>query len=623
MTSMHRIIKIAVTTVVVSLVAVVVAPAAWAMTEAPGWEISSHTFPTNLGHPVSEVQTVDVSATEGTFTLGVGGVETGPLNYNAGPAAVQSALEGLPGLGSGNVAVGGAAQHYEVSFVGAQAGRPVYELETGSGSLSENGEPGTVTDRVVTPGAVSGMVVDDLFNIGAGGTSGPITVTDVLPAGVRAVDAGLLVNVKEPTLNGGEIEHRIWECKGNHAGGAVTGASMVTCTTNTSELPTVHGGGGSPNSTSPPNLVPQLGITVDSDLAPSSLVNRAVVAGGGAPAPTSVEAPITVSTQPPAFGFATWHVWFPNADGTLDTQAGSHPYEAIFAYQLATTLNSKGELEAAGGDIRNIEVALPPGVAGNPTAVPECDRQQLDNEKCPSDTKLGSLITYTAGGIDIGDAVFNMQPPHGVVSELGFNFDEKARVRFDSSVRSGGDYGITTHIDNVPQREITENYFTLWDVPQERGHDWWRNGTLNGCDEEQWKTVEPLREAGCVASEFPAAQPFFTMPTHCGEAGAVRIKANTWQEESVTAEASAELPAMTGCEGLGFDPTITTKTDTARSDTPAGLTVEVNPPVGGLEDPSELGSSDIQDTTVTLPPGFVINPGQAAGLQACGPRKTV
>jgi hypothetical protein len=32
-----------------------------------------------------------------------------------------------------------------------------------------------------------------------------------------------------------------------------------------------------------------------------------------------------------------------------------------------------------------------------------------------------------------------------------------------------------------------------------------------------------------------------------------------------------------------------------------------------------LGTSDIKATTVTLPPGFVINPGQAAGLQACQP----
>ena len=40
-------------------------------------------------------------------------------------------------------------------------------------------------------------------------------------------------------------------------------------------------------------------------------------------------------------------------------------------------------------------------------------------------------------------------------------------------------------------------------------------------------------------------------------------------------------------------------------------------PQEGLLTAGGLSTSDIEDTTVTLPAGLVINPGQAAGLQAC------
>ena len=39
--------------------------------------------------------------------------------------------------------------------------------------------------------------------------------------------------------------------------------------------------------------------------------------------------------------------------------------------------------------------------------------------------------------------------------------------------------------------------------------------------------------------------------------------------------------------------------------------------MGGLSEPTGLSTADIQNTTVTLPQGLVINPGQAAGRQAC------
>jgi hypothetical protein len=68
---------------------------------------------------------------------------------------------------------------------------------------------------------------------------------------------------------------------------------------------------------------------------------------------------------------------------------------------------------------------------------------------------------------------------------------------------------------------------------------------------------------------------------------------------------------------LGFGPSISVAPDTSFADTPAGLTVEVKVPQDGLSNTEGLSTSNIKGTTVTLPKGVVINPGQAAGLAAC------
>jgi hypothetical protein len=57
----------------------------------------------------NEQQTVTITGTPtgGTFTLTYAGATTAAIAYNAAAAAVQTALEALPNIGPGNVAVSG------------------------------------------------------------------------------------------------------------------------------------------------------------------------------------------------------------------------------------------------------------------------------------------------------------------------------------------------------------------------------------------------------------------------------------------------------------------------------------------------------------------------------------
>ncbi len=77
------------------------------------------------------------------------------------------------------------------------------------------------------------------------------------------------------------------------------------------------------------------------------------------------------------------------------------------------------------------------------------------------------------------------------------------------------------------------------------------------------------------------------------------------------------MPQLQGCERSAFAPTLTAAADTSAADTPAGLTVDVRNGQDGLLNATGIAGAAITDTTVTLPEGMSINPGQAAGLAAC------
>lgn len=92
--------------------------------------------------PTDETQAVTVSATGGTFTLALGGATTPPVAFDAGAAALQAALEALPSVGTGNVAVtggpgdGGGTTPYQVTFRGDLAGTHVGLMAADGSSLT-------------------------------------------------------------------------------------------------------------------------------------------------------------------------------------------------------------------------------------------------------------------------------------------------------------------------------------------------------------------------------------------------------------------------------------------------------------------------------------------------------
>jgi hypothetical protein len=599
----------------------VLSAAASAERAGPGWQLFADTYPTNLVQPKDEVQQIAVSAETGTFGLAYEGSETkNPIPDRASDAEVQSALEGISSIGSGNVAVGGTPGHYEVRFIGALANMLVSELEASGAEIS-----------VATAGTSSGTIGIEVFNVGAATSQGRITVTDTLPSGVHARRAGQLIDFgggEGHFGTGAEIETGSWSCIGNgtDTSSGVAGASVVTCI---DEEP-FAGGGGLPTigrNSGLNNPQPAIGIEVEAGGEASGLTNHVSIVGGGALEPAATEDPVTISSHPAAGGVAHADAWFSNSDGTVDRQAGSHPYTATVIFDSATAVKADGQAYIPGSEIRDLETKVPPGYIGDLHAATQCTREQLFTSACPPSSLVGLLQSH-ALLLGFQKQIFNMVPRPGVPAELGFEY-ANVPVFISFEVQTGGNYAIVAHTNNIPQRELFQNIIELWGVPEESSHNHWRS-RMGGCSQEEIEHAFPEQSDTvdyCSAPQNPVVTPFLTLPTQCGVPGQFAFRElNGWQEPDATSEvafathdAEGRTAGFSGCEALVFEPQITTSPDTAKADTPTGLTVEVRPPLGGLSEPGEgRSSADIENTVVQLPPGLVINPGQAAGLQACG-----
>jgi hypothetical protein len=431
---------------------------------------------------------------------------------------------------------------------------------------------------VMAPGS-TGNVWLVVNNTGAAENTGGV-VTDTLPAGLRAT-----------------------------GGLGCTGETVVMCS-----VSAMGPGGGAYH----------LGIPVSvSPGASGEAVNRVSVEGGGAANIASTSFPVRYGTTLAGAGFSSFNAFFSNADGSVDTQAGSHPYEFTLDYSVNTITNSRGN-ETPAGEPRNFDFRLPPGFVGNPNAVPECPRAQFDegeegesdHKGCPPSTRIGLDVAELSESGQYPRPVYNLVPPAGLAAQFGFAI-KGIVVLLDAKVRSGGDYGITEHVFDVPKIDVLFNTTTIWGNPSDASLDPARASSNPEC-------VPDSVRGGCVYTGTQA--PFLTLPTSCGKQQPIFAEMiGTWQESEARAHAEVEPHnsegaevGITGCERLvHYNPTAAIAPDTTSADGPSGLTAEVTVPQN--VNPETLSTAGLKDTTVTLPEGIAINPGQATGLAACQP----
>lgn len=316
------------------------------------------------------------------------------------------------------------------------------------------------------------------------------------------------------------------------------------------------------------------------------------------------------------FGLAEEHgfeVAITNQNGTPDVQAGSHPFAYATTLQLSTE-GKGGTIHSAGGDTRDIEVELPPGLVGDPGAVPDCAlpvfaKQELkfgDSHPCPDDTQIG-VAELKLNGFTIDEPVYNLTPPKGAPAEFGF-IVLTTPVVLVPSVRTGRDYGVSVRFNSVPDAySLVKGKLTLWGVPADPAHNEERGACLKGF------AVAP-NEGECPVSIAPL--PFLTLPTSCTGPLTMRARVDSWEEPGAWSEEMTTIPGMTGCDKLGFSPSLVVQPEPAEASSPSGLSVDIQVPQT-YDNPSGLATANLKDTTVTLPAGMALNPSAADGLAAC------
>ena len=463
------------------------------------------------------------------------------------------------------------------------------------------------------PGEESGKDLYEVFITNSGGalTDGtPITITDTLPAGLEVKDVAL--EILDGTNRKDVAEDA---CAPPQSTGDIT---TLTCTVDESLSGLTEAARVQP--------LEQLRLVIRLSVPPEAagvLTNQVELSGGGAEDVT-VNSQNQASPEPADSGFQEFHTTLTDAAGQPASGADSHPYAYTTSFALNTEPTPPGSsfpFRPAQGDLRNIEVPLPPGLIANPTATQRCTIAQfnaieaatehglsgISRNQCPDSSAAGVILIEQldgAGGLGYYP-IYNLEPPRGMPAQLGFQvlglpFYINARLRSDS------DYGVTGYLQNVSEaKRVTASVVSLWGVPWAPVHD-----RLRG------NCAKVLGIVNCPAGAGDP-RPLWRLPSSCAAELPFSMSFDTWLDPGEFKSASLTDPAPTDCELPPFEPTVEARPTTNVADAPSGLHFNLHLPQAANEDPDGLAHADLRDATVLLPEGFVVNPSSADGLEAC------
>lgn len=310
-----------------------------------------------------------------------------------------------------------------------------------------------------------------------------------------------------------------------------------------------------------------------------------------------------------------------DTDGLPARQAGSHP-DLVVQAMFPEKVGPNG-FKVPDGSLRDLKVATPPGLVGNPTVVSSCKWTELLNlgsPYCPISSQVGFAEVIgqpegsfeTGAGVGIREAVYSMEHGPDVPAVFAFQYANNV-VSIRPNVRAG-DYGITTSStassEGVPIYGVR---ITLWGVPADPSHDWQRIGLSLPGNHQSWVMGAPSPEP---------AKPFLSVPTSCpGTPWTTEISANSWQNPGIVTtqllsrDGNGDPFIGVGCDKLAFAPSMDVQPTSRQAAEPTGLNVKLVVPQS--ESPEASATADVRRVAVTFPEGMTVSPSSAAGQGAC------
>lgn len=311
------------------------------------------------------------------------------------------------------------------------------------------------------------------------------------------------------------------------------------------------------------------------------------------------------------------------------TQAGGHPWGltttiSFTSEEVPVPTNKNAYSPVPTHDPKDVVVSLPPGLLGNPQAVPRCPLTLVtsSSEQCPADTQIGVYSVEQDGGNEMLAPIVNVTPEKGESAEFALENTVKIDTPLLTAhlVRTGEGYGFTAVSNEIPVTGITRVEATFWGVPGDPSHD-----PMRGRICRRALVTGPLMCEGGGEQAGVTPVPFLLMPTDCSAGPeTATVRADSWEEPGSVGingqytgyvEKSTMLPGVTGCNLLDFSPEIKVEPDNLLADEPVGLGVNVEVPQPEL--PGVDATPALRNAVVTLPEGMSVSPGVVDGIQAC------
>jgi hypothetical protein len=269
------------------------------------------------------------------------------------------------------------------------------------------------------------------------------------------------------------------------------------------------------------------------------------------------------------------------AAGAPDLQAGSHPYE----YTVSFTFNPNPENNPS-QQPQSVLVDLPPGLVGDPLAIPRCPTATLDGtgSLCPGDTQIGIARGFFSGGETLVQPIYNLAPVFGSPARLGFSIEGNNSYQ-EPELRSDDDYGLTVADFTIPVVELEQLTETIWGAPADPSHD------------AERQCINSIGRAffGCASDVAPV--PFLTLPTSCSAPLKTTVRASSigepdvYDTETYESQREGAPAALTGCHALPFEPTIASRPTTNAVESPTGLDFDLHQPQALSTPEGESGKS--------------------------------
>jgi len=293
-------------------------------------------------------------------------------------------------------------------------------------------------------------------------------------------------------------------------------------------------------------------------------------------------------------------------------QAAGHP--KVGFTQFIVKHEPPGETPV--DELKSVRVDLPVGLSVNPGATPQCPLAtfEADPTTCPAGSEVGqSFVTAALLGVPTplpGEppTVYNIVPPEGEPARFGFNLLGN-NVYLQSDVAWDGDYheGFSIDVPETPFASLPlfEDGVVLKNrlVFDGRSGDGTFITTPSTC---LGPAVSPFADVYSTwllaASVTEEEDPEYQFPEDANPPFNSRIPPGTSPKE---------------CGSIPFEPSIAVDPNTPETDSPSGVTVEVDLPHQTGSGGEEQETSHLRTAKVTLPVGMGLNPSAANGLQAC------